>query len=185
MHPSFSWRAFERHQEHDLKHPSLMDLIGTKQNKQTTLLQDKCSNFLGIILIHSRWMDDKRLRTALQDQQGGTPMWSTLGAISTCHPSMKHHLCMAPPRVATSELPSKLYTATLCCSFSIDCPLESHYQQTLLRLLLTSPSQSITVLYLVGGISLFCASIEESFFLLSLVVVAKSCERDSCLRNFI
>jgi hypothetical protein len=40
-------------------------------------------------------------------------------------------------------------------------------------------------LYLVGGISLFCASIEESFFLLSLVVVAKSCERDSCLRNFI
>jgi len=37
-HPSSS-RAFQRHQEHDLKHPSLVDLITTKQNKtkQTTL----------------------------------------------------------------------------------------------------------------------------------------------------
>jgi hypothetical protein len=32
MHPSLS-RAFERHQEHDLKHPNSMDLITTKQNK--------------------------------------------------------------------------------------------------------------------------------------------------------
>jgi hypothetical protein len=32
MHPSVS-RAFQRHQEHDLKHPSLVDLIITKQNK--------------------------------------------------------------------------------------------------------------------------------------------------------
>jgi hypothetical protein len=46
-------------------------------------------------------------------------------------------------------------------------------------------SQSITVLYFVGGISLICASLEEFFVLRSLVVVAKSCERDSCLRNFI
>jgi hypothetical protein len=38
MHPSFSWGVFQRDQEHDLKHPSLVDLIGTKQNKQTTLL---------------------------------------------------------------------------------------------------------------------------------------------------
>jgi hypothetical protein len=30
MHPS-SLRAFQRHQEHDLKHPGLMDLITTKQ----------------------------------------------------------------------------------------------------------------------------------------------------------
>ncbi len=32
MHPSSS-RAFQRHQEHDLKHPPLVDLITTKQNK--------------------------------------------------------------------------------------------------------------------------------------------------------
>ncbi len=34
-------QAFQRHQEHDLKHPSLVDLITTnktKQNKQTTFL---------------------------------------------------------------------------------------------------------------------------------------------------
>ncbi len=37
MHP-FSFRAFQRDQECDLKHPSSMDLISTKQNKQTTLL---------------------------------------------------------------------------------------------------------------------------------------------------
>jgi hypothetical protein len=36
MHPS-SYRAFQRDQEHDLKHPGLMDLISTKQIKQTTL----------------------------------------------------------------------------------------------------------------------------------------------------
>jgi hypothetical protein len=43
MHPSSS-RAFQRDQEHDLKHPSLMDLIRTKQNKQTTLLHKWISN---------------------------------------------------------------------------------------------------------------------------------------------
>jgi hypothetical protein len=32
MHLSLS-RAFQRHQEHDLKHPSLVDLITTKQDK--------------------------------------------------------------------------------------------------------------------------------------------------------
>jgi hypothetical protein len=32
MHPSLS-RAFQRHQEHDLKHPGLLDFITTKQNK--------------------------------------------------------------------------------------------------------------------------------------------------------
>jgi hypothetical protein len=37
MHP-FSLKAFQRHQECDLKHPDLVDFIGTdktKQNKQT------------------------------------------------------------------------------------------------------------------------------------------------------
>jgi hypothetical protein len=38
IHPSSS-RTFQRDQERDLKHPSSVDLIGTKQNKQTTLLQ--------------------------------------------------------------------------------------------------------------------------------------------------
>jgi hypothetical protein len=37
MHPSSS-RAFQRDQEHDLKHPGSVDLISTKQNKQTTFL---------------------------------------------------------------------------------------------------------------------------------------------------
>jgi hypothetical protein len=32
MNPSFS-KAFQTHQEHDLKHPGLVDLITTKQNK--------------------------------------------------------------------------------------------------------------------------------------------------------
>jgi hypothetical protein len=36
MHPS-SLRAFKRQQECDLKHPSSMDLISIKQNKQTTI----------------------------------------------------------------------------------------------------------------------------------------------------
>jgi hypothetical protein len=35
MHPFFSSRTFQRDQEHDLKHPSLVELIVTKQNKQT------------------------------------------------------------------------------------------------------------------------------------------------------
>jgi hypothetical protein len=37
MHPSSS-RAFQRDQEHHLKHPSSLDLISTKQNNLTTLL---------------------------------------------------------------------------------------------------------------------------------------------------
>jgi hypothetical protein len=32
MHPILL-RAFQRHQEHDLMHPSLVDLVTTKQNK--------------------------------------------------------------------------------------------------------------------------------------------------------
>ncbi len=98
---------------------------------------------------------------------------------------MKHHLCMAPPRVATSELPSKLYTATLCCSFSIDCRLEFHLPTS------SSSSSNFFTVYPCFVLrwrkfSLFCASLKESFVLRSLVVVvARSCERDSCLSNFI
>jgi hypothetical protein len=36
MHPSSS-KAFQRHQEHDLKHPGLVDLKTTQKTKQTTL----------------------------------------------------------------------------------------------------------------------------------------------------
>ncbi len=36
MHPS-SWRAFQRHQEHNLKHPGSVNLITTKQNKTNYL----------------------------------------------------------------------------------------------------------------------------------------------------
>jgi hypothetical protein len=37
MHPSSS-KAFQRDQDCDVKHHGSVDLIGTKQNKQTTLL---------------------------------------------------------------------------------------------------------------------------------------------------
>jgi hypothetical protein len=37
MHPS-SLRAFQRHQEHNLKHPSSVDLIVTNKTKQTNYL---------------------------------------------------------------------------------------------------------------------------------------------------
>jgi hypothetical protein len=36
MHPSLS-RALQKHQEHDLKHPSLVDLIIAKRNKTNYL----------------------------------------------------------------------------------------------------------------------------------------------------
>jgi hypothetical protein len=38
MHPSSSSRAFQRDQdqEHDLKHPGLVDLISTKQNTRAS-----------------------------------------------------------------------------------------------------------------------------------------------------
>jgi len=42
MHPS-SLRAFQRHQEHNLKHPNLVDLITTKQNKPK---QNKLPSFI-------------------------------------------------------------------------------------------------------------------------------------------
>jgi len=35
MHPSSS-RAFQKNQDRNLKHPSSMDLISTKQNKETS-----------------------------------------------------------------------------------------------------------------------------------------------------
>jgi hypothetical protein len=35
--PLSSLRAFQRHQEHDLKHPGSVDLITTKQNKTNYL----------------------------------------------------------------------------------------------------------------------------------------------------
>jgi hypothetical protein len=37
MHPSSS-RAFKRDQEHNLKHPGSVDLIGTNKTKQTNYL---------------------------------------------------------------------------------------------------------------------------------------------------
>jgi hypothetical protein len=42
-HAPSSSRAFQRHQEHDLKHPSLVDLITTKQNKTK---QNKLPSFI-------------------------------------------------------------------------------------------------------------------------------------------
>jgi len=42
MHLSLS-RAFQRHKEHDLKHPSSVDLITTKQNKLPSFI-DRCCN---------------------------------------------------------------------------------------------------------------------------------------------
>jgi hypothetical protein len=39
MHPSSS-RAFQRHQEHDLKHSGSLDLITTKQNKLPSFIDN-------------------------------------------------------------------------------------------------------------------------------------------------
>ncbi len=41
MHPSLL-RAFQRHQEHNLKHSGLMDLITTKQNKLPSFIDRYC-----------------------------------------------------------------------------------------------------------------------------------------------
>jgi len=41
MHPSLL-RAFQRHQEHDLKHPSWVDLVTTKQNKLPSFIYRYC-----------------------------------------------------------------------------------------------------------------------------------------------
>jgi hypothetical protein len=43
MHP-FSSRAFQRHQEHDLKCPNSMDLITTKQSKLPSFIDRYWSN---------------------------------------------------------------------------------------------------------------------------------------------
>jgi hypothetical protein len=53
MHPSFS-RAFQRDQEHDLNHPSLMDLRSTNQTKQnnTNKLPSYPSFFRFIQILH-------------------------------------------------------------------------------------------------------------------------------------
>ncbi len=41
---SSSSRAFQRHQEHDLKHPSSVDLITTKQNKLPSFIDSGFHN---------------------------------------------------------------------------------------------------------------------------------------------
>jgi hypothetical protein len=46
MHPSSS-RAFQRYQEDNLKHPSSVDLITTKQNKTNYLPSEIDRNTLG------------------------------------------------------------------------------------------------------------------------------------------
>jgi hypothetical protein len=50
MHPSLS-RGFQGDQEHDLKHPGSVDLIGTNKTKQTNYLPSYINNAL-----HS-WFD--------------------------------------------------------------------------------------------------------------------------------
>jgi hypothetical protein len=49
MHPSSS-RAFKRHQEHDLKHPGLVDFITTKE-KKTNYLASQIDMFHKLFLI--------------------------------------------------------------------------------------------------------------------------------------
>jgi hypothetical protein len=46
MHPSLS-RAFQRHQEHNLKHPGWVDLIITKQNKLPSFI-DRSARVLSL-----------------------------------------------------------------------------------------------------------------------------------------
>jgi hypothetical protein len=45
MHPSSS-RAFQRHQEHNLKHPGLVDLVTTKQNKLPSFMDQSEINYI-------------------------------------------------------------------------------------------------------------------------------------------
>ncbi len=48
MHPS-SLRAFERHQEHDLKHPGTVALTTTKQNKLPSFIDTLALTFITYI----------------------------------------------------------------------------------------------------------------------------------------
>ncbi len=54
MHPSSS-RAFQRHQEHDLKHPGLTDLITTKQNKLPCFIDRWCSQLVNNPTTYNLW----------------------------------------------------------------------------------------------------------------------------------
>jgi len=56
MHPS-SLRAFQRQQEHDLKHPSLVDLITTKQNKLPSFID---RFMLGVLVNGPTWQIRKK-----------------------------------------------------------------------------------------------------------------------------
>ncbi len=62
MHPTSS-RAFQRHQEHDLKHPLLVDLITTKQNKTK---QNKTNQTTFV----DRWSHNFRLGTCISVKKG-------------------------------------------------------------------------------------------------------------------
>jgi hypothetical protein len=63
MHPSSS-RAFQRHQEHNLRHPSSVDLITTKQNKASYLsFIDRLYHFLLASLGDDNWLFDLEVRS--------------------------------------------------------------------------------------------------------------------------
>jgi hypothetical protein len=57
MHPSSS-RAFQTHQEYDLKHPILTDFITTKQKKQNNFLPS---------YIFTTWLFSLSLYTQMQE----------------------------------------------------------------------------------------------------------------------
>jgi len=60
MHPS-SWRAFQRHQEHDLKHPGSVYIITTKQNKLPSFI-DRWDTYALVLLADGRfykWLNNR------------------------------------------------------------------------------------------------------------------------------
>jgi hypothetical protein len=73
MHPS-SLRAFQRHQEHDLKHPGLVDLVTPKQT--TFLHRYHPENILNIFLIiQVNNIDYKLLKMLMSIYPGAPELW--------------------------------------------------------------------------------------------------------------
>jgi len=66
MHPSLL-RAFQRHQEHDLKHPSTVDLITTKQNKLPCFI----GRLLAFIINLTLWTCIAQESTVAETNLGG------------------------------------------------------------------------------------------------------------------
>jgi hypothetical protein len=157
MHPSSS-RAFKRHQEHDLKHPSTVDLITTKQNKLPSFI-DRLLAF--IINLHTLDMHCSRVYSWGNNLGGGwlkersvnwgSPprvQFATIGDFSwrslertRIHPSL----------VGTQPFISMQWLHLRPCSLPSAAPLSAHYALNLVLHPLFSGYQVLSVSALRGG----------------------------------